>query len=113
MATGRGRNRPDVAHNISGGTVDREQIIKLQQPRSFPAVSVLMPAHRHAPENAQDPIRLGNLLSEAERQLTEQADKESARRVMAELKQAAHLPATLRPLDALVLYAADGEHHAF
>ncbi|MBO3750729.1 hypothetical protein J5X84_32020 [Streptosporangiaceae bacterium NEAU-GS5] len=93
--------------------MDRDQIIKLQQPHSTPAVSVLMPAHRHAPENAQDPIRLGNLLAEAERQLTERTDKECARRIMAELEQAAEMSATLRPLDALALYAAEGEHHAF
>jgi hypothetical protein len=45
--------------------MNRLDIQRLQAARGYPAVSILMPTHRTAPENQQDPIRLKNLINRA------------------------------------------------
>jgi hypothetical protein len=40
-------------------------LAELRRPRRYPAVSILMPTHRREPDNAQDPVRLRNLVAEA------------------------------------------------
>lgn len=44
-------------------------LASLRRPRHYPAVSVLVPTHRRKPDNAQDPIRLRNLLAGAAKEL--------------------------------------------
>ena len=44
-------------------------LTELRRPRPYPAVSVLTPTHRREPENAQDPVRLRNVVAEAKKQL--------------------------------------------
>ncbi len=45
--------------------MNRSDVEFLQSIRSDPAVSILMPTHRRAPENRQNPIRLKQLVSQA------------------------------------------------
>ncbi|WP_327653940.1 baeRF3 domain-containing protein [Streptomyces sp. NBC_00483] len=88
---------------------------ELREPRSYPAVSLAMPTHRRRPENEQDPVRLGNLVSEAERQLGADpaVTKERQEDVVAQLRAAVQEvdPAEVR--DGLIVFAAPGEHHAW
>lgn len=42
---------------------------RLIAPQTPPCISLYQPTHRHHPENAQDPIRFGNLLREIRRSL--------------------------------------------
>lgn len=51
--------------------LNREQIEALWEPREGPCVSIYLPTHRKSRETEQDPIRLKNLLVEAEKQLVD------------------------------------------
>jgi hypothetical protein len=53
----------------TAATLTIEQFASLAQQTSDPSVSILMPVYRAAPETQQNPIRLRNLLREAEEQL--------------------------------------------
>lgn len=66
--------------------MNRAVIRILQSMRGFPAVSVLLPTHRTAPENRQDPIRLKNLISEAGDRLAAEAPRPSAEMVVHRLE---------------------------
>lgn len=48
-----------------------DNLAKLLLPRETTCVSIYMPTHRSLPEREQDPIRLKNLLGEAEHQLNQ------------------------------------------
>lgn len=48
----------------------RAELNQLLEPRTRPCVSLYLPTHRLGPEIQQDPIRLKNLLREAERRLS-------------------------------------------
>lgn len=50
---------------------ERRDLEALTQPRGGPCVSVFLPTHRAGPQTGQDPIRLKNLLTEAEARLVE------------------------------------------
>jgi hypothetical protein len=50
---------------------DRDDLQGLLAPHEAPCVSLFLPTHRHPPQSGQDPVRLRNLLREADRQLTE------------------------------------------
>ncbi|MEU5881583.1 hypothetical protein [Spirillospora sp. NPDC047279] len=96
--------------------MDAVTLSELRKPRTFPAVSVLMPTNRTAPENRQDPIRLRNLLAEVRRRLREDArvTPGAVDEVVRGLEQAAGEVDLRYAADGLVLFAApDGEHHAF
>ncbi|MGY0489039.1 baeRF3 domain-containing protein [Streptomyces sp. WG-D5] len=92
-----------------------EILRELREPRAYPAVSLAMPTHRRPPENSQDPVRLGNLVSEAERQLAADpgVTKEVQEDVVEQLRAAVQEidPAQVR--DGLVVFAAPGEHQTW
>ncbi len=50
--------------------VSVDDVRQLIQPHRWPCVSIYMPTHRRGPDIRQDPIRLRNLLDEAELKLT-------------------------------------------
>ncbi|QXJ25190.1 hypothetical protein AGRA3207_006650 [Actinomadura graeca] len=96
--------------------MDAATLSELRKPRAYPAVSVLMPTHRTAPGNRQDPIRLRNLLAEARRRLHEDArvPADTADEVVRGLERAVEDADPRHAEDALVLFAAPGgEHHTF
>ncbi|MDT0436622.1 MULTISPECIES: baeRF3 domain-containing protein [Streptomyces] len=88
---------------------------ELRHPRPYPAVSVLTPTHRREPENAQDPVRLRNVVAEAKRQL--EADPAVTRERRADVVR--HLDRALAEVDlahaedGLVIFAAPGEHQVW
>src|SRR5687767_13498548 len=96
--------------------MDAATLSELRKPRTFPAVSVMMPTNRRAPGNRQDPIRLRNLLAEVRRRLREDSRVAPAAvdEVVRGLEQAAGEVDLRHAEDSLVLFAAPGgEHHAF
>ncbi|MFI0444864.1 hypothetical protein [Actinomadura sp. 6N118] len=96
--------------------MDAATLSELRKPRTFPAVSVMMPTNRRAPDNRQDPIRLRNLLAEVRRRLREdtRVNPAAVDEVVRGLEQAAGEVDLRHAEDSLVLFAAPGgEHHAF
>ncbi|WP_433086073.1 hypothetical protein ACQP1P_12250 [Dactylosporangium sp. CA-052675] len=82
-------------------------------PSGYPAVSLLMPTHRTAPENLQDPIRLRNLLAEARRRLEhdETVPREVATQVYDEIATAAGQVDMRHTGDGLAVFASPGQVH--
>ncbi|WP_055591141.1 baeRF3 domain-containing protein [Peterkaempfera griseoplana] len=84
----------------------------LRVTRPHPAVSLTMPTHRREPENAQDEVRLRNLLAEAERRID--ADPNTSRQariaLREQMEQAAAEVDLRHALDGLVLYVTPDEH---
>ncbi|MFC4906755.1 hypothetical protein [Actinomadura gamaensis] len=96
--------------------MDAATLSELRRPRSYPAVSVLMPTHRTTPENKQDPIRLRNLLAEVRRRLRDdpQVPSQEAEALYERLERAAGDVDLAYAADGLVLFAAPGgEVHTF
>lgn len=87
----------------------------LRRPRHYPAVSLLMPTHRRAPDNAQDAVRLRNLVAEAKEAVA--ADPEVSRTdridVLEQLDRALAEVDLVHAEDGLALFAAPGEHQVW
>ncbi|MFJ9693361.1 chemotaxis protein [Kitasatospora sp. NPDC101183] len=87
----------------------------LRRPRPYPAVSILMPTHRREPDNAQDPIRLRNLVAEAKERV--QADPAVSRAdridVLEQLDRAVAEVDLVHCEDGLAVFAAPGEHQVW
>ncbi|GGY58522.1 baeRF3 domain-containing protein [Streptomyces omiyaensis] len=92
-----------------------EVLAKLRRPRPYPAVSLVMPTHRREPDNTQDPVRLRNLLAEAEKALTADPDVPRERRldILDQLGRAAAEVDLAHAEDGLVIYAAQGERQVW
>lgn len=84
----------------------------LRATRPYPALSLTMPTHRRAPDNAQDAVRLRNLVTEASNRL--EADpavtREIRTAVREQLDRAVAEVDTRRALDALVVLATADEY---
>lgn len=85
---------------------------ELRAAKPYPALSLTMPTHRRAPDNAQDAVRLRNLVSEAGNRLD--ADPGVTREVRAAVKQQLDRAVAeidpRRALDALVVLATADDH---
>ncbi|MFD8204942.1 chemotaxis protein [Streptomyces sp. NPDC059695] len=92
-----------------------DALAKLRQPRPYPAVSLVMPTHRREPDDAQDPVRLRNLLARAEKDLQDDPGVTRERRadVLSQLERAAAEVDLVHAEDGLVIYVAPGEHHVW
>ncbi|MFF7903098.1 MULTISPECIES: chemotaxis protein [unclassified Streptomyces] len=90
-------------------------LAELRRPRPYPAVSVLTPTHRREPDNAQDPVRLRNVVAEAKRQLdaNPQVGREQRNDVFRQLDQALAEVDLTYAEDGLVIFAAPGEHQVW
>ncbi|MGW2227157.1 baeRF3 domain-containing protein [Streptomyces formicae] len=90
-------------------------LAELRRPRPYPAVTVVLPTHRREPDNAQDPVRLRNLLAEAKERL--RADPavtaERAADVSDRLDKALEEVDLVHAEDGLVVLAAPGEHQVW
>ncbi|WP_204140079.1 hypothetical protein [Halomicronema sp. CCY15110] len=59
--------------------ITRHDLQALQSMTSVPALSILLPTHRHFPDNKKDPIRVKNLVDEATTRLSQEfADRDIA-----------------------------------
>ncbi|MFJ8619637.1 chemotaxis protein [Streptomyces clavifer] len=85
---------------------------ELRATRPYPALSLTMPTHRRAPDNAQDAVRLRNLVAEAGNRLEAdpRVSRESRAAVKAQLDRAVAEVDQRRALDALVILADADEY---
>ncbi|WP_338491498.1 chemotaxis protein [Streptomyces sp. SJL17-4] len=90
-------------------------LAKLRQPRPYPAVSLVMPTHRREPDNAQDPVRLRNLVAAAEKAIQDDPGVTRERRadVMDQLNRAVAETDLAHAEDGLVIFVAPGEHYVW
>jgi hypothetical protein len=90
-------------------------LAELRRPRPYPAVSVLTPTHRREPDNAQDPVRLRNMVAEAKKQLEDDPAVTRERRleVSRELDRALAEVDLTHAEDGLAIFAAPGEHQVW
>lgn len=90
-------------------------LAELRERRPYPAVSLTLPTHRRSPDNAQDAVRLRNVLAEAERQLEKDPGVTRAAReeLRAQLTAAVGETDLVHALDGLVILATVGEHHVY
>ncbi|MEW2164715.1 chemotaxis protein [Streptomyces sp. NPDC007084] len=99
-----------MEHALSPATLS-----ELRSPRPYPAVSVLTPTHRREPDNAQDPVRLRNVVAEAKKQV--EADPAVTRELRADVVE--QLDRAVAEVDlahaeeGLVIFAAPGEHQVW
>lgn len=54
---------------------------------NYPCVSILMPTHKHFPENKQDPLRLKNLINIATKRLNEEFDKDEVKTILDKINE--------------------------
>ncbi|MEV5970541.1 chemotaxis protein [Streptomyces sp. NPDC051921] len=92
-----------------------DTLTKLRRPRPYPALSLVMPTHRREPDNTQDPVRLRNLIAEAERALQEDPEVSRERRadVLDQLRRAEAEIDLVHAEDGLVVFVAPGERHVW
>lgn len=90
-------------------------LAELRRPRKYPAVSVLLPTHRREPDNAQDAVRLRNLLEEAKEAVHNDPEVSRADRidVIGQLDQALGEVDLVHAEDGLAIFAAPGEHQVW
>ncbi|WP_406327494.1 chemotaxis protein [Streptomyces sp. NBC_00203] len=99
-----------MEHALSPAT-----LTELRRPRPYPAVSVLTPTHRREPDNAQDPVRLRNVVAEAKKQLEADPSVTRERRtdVVDQLERALREVDLAHAEDGLAIFAAPGEHQVW
>ncbi|MFF8594110.1 chemotaxis protein [Streptomyces sp. NPDC015220] len=99
-----------MEHDLSPAT-----LAELRRQRSYPAVSVLTPTHRREPDNAQDRVRLRNVVAEAKKQLETDPAVTRERRadVVRQLDQALSEVDLTYAEDGLLIFAAPGEHQVW
>ncbi|MHA5052233.1 baeRF3 domain-containing protein [Streptomyces sp. SD15] len=99
-----------MEHALSPATLS-----ELRRPRPYPAVSVLTPTHRREPDNAQDPVRLRNVVAEAKKQI--ETDPAVTRERRTDLVRQLDLALAEVDLshaeDGLAIFAAPGEHQVW
>lgn len=87
----------------------------LRAPQPYPAVSLTMPTHRRQPDNAQDAVRLRNLVAEAGRRLDADPDvsRQAGIDVRAHLDRAVAEVGPWHALDGLLIFASPAESHVW
>ncbi|TGA87783.1 chemotaxis protein [Streptomyces sp. MZ04] len=92
-----------------------ETLAELRKTRPYPAVTVLLPTHRREPDNAQDPVRLRNLVAEAKERLNADpaVTKEQRAEVADQLDKAVAEVDLVHAEDGLAVFAAPGEHQVW
>lgn len=86
--------------------MNRNDVLFLQSLRSYPALSILAPTHRTTPENRQDPIRVKNLLKQAEERLLSEFSKREAKPLLSRLEALAAEINYSYVLDGLALFVS-------
>ena len=85
--------------------MNRHEIRLLQQIRQYPCVTITMPTHRTSPENRQDPLRLKNLVTEAENRLLSEFGKRDVEAVLGRLDRLVADVDFRNTTDGLALFA--------
>ncbi len=83
----------------------KETLRALQAIESDPCVSILLSTHRTHPDNAQDPINLKNLVTQAEERLHKDYDKRHVAPIMEHINRAVSAMDHMNNLEGLALFA--------
>jgi len=83
-----------------------QELRSYQQHQQYPSASILLPTHRTAPKNKQDPIRAKNLLRKAVQRLQAEFSKREVAPVVKNLKQLVQDVDWQNTLDGLALFAS-------
>jgi hypothetical protein len=93
--------------------MNRQDVHLLQQIQGYPALSITLPTHRTAPENRQDSIRLGNLVTEATNRLLKEFGKREIAPLLSRLEKLADSIDHTYALDGLALFVNKDVARAF
>ncbi len=86
----------------------RDDFLQLLGPHPKPRVTILLPTHRHGPDNLQDAIRFKNLLRTARGLLSESHSKATADEVLRPVEALSDAAFWRDQLDGLAVFAAPG-----
>ena len=84
--------------------MNRSDIELLQSIRGYPALSLMLPTHRTAPDNRQDPIRVKNLMTEAANRLLSEFSKREVDPILTRLDAIADEINYQHTLDGLAIF---------
>ncbi|MFN3729601.1 MAG: hypothetical protein ACK4XJ_07810 [Fimbriimonadaceae bacterium] len=73
----------------------------------YPCITLTMPTARTMPDNAQDPVRLKNLVTEAKRRMEQEIGKRPSAQAMRNLETAAESVDHNRNYEGLAIFASD------
>jgi hypothetical protein len=93
--------------------MNRKDIQLLNALRGYPAVSILLPTHRSAPDNRQDPIRVKNLVRQASERLLGEFSRREVEPLQARLEGLAQDVDYRHMLDGLALFANRDQAYSF
>jgi hypothetical protein len=85
--------------------MNRHDVLALQQITGYPALTITLPTHRTSPDNQQDPIRVKNLVAEAEARLLDEFSRREIEPLLANLASVAGEIDYRHALDGLVIVA--------
>lgn len=91
----------------------RQDIILLQQVRGYPSVTITLPTHRTSPENKQDPIRLRNLIKQADERLLKEFSRREVQPILDRLAGLAEGIDFRYVLDGLALFVNRDVGHVY
>ncbi len=87
--------------------ITRSDLRQLQSLTKIPALSILLPTHRMAPENRQDPIRVKNLVDEATTRLSAEFSDRDLKPLLDQLETLVSKIDYNYTLDGLALYVSE------
>lgn len=93
--------------------MNRADVQLLQQVRGYPALTIMLPTHRNAPENRQDPIRVKNLVTEATTRLLGEFSKRDIEPLLTRLEGLVRNIEYRHTLDGLALFVNHDFARAF
>lgn len=93
--------------------MNRHDVLELQQVHGYPCVTITLPTHRTSPENKQDPIRVKNLIQQAQERLGGEFSKRESAPIHAHLEALANEINYEHLSDGLALYANNDIARAF
>lgn len=87
--------------------MNKREVRTIQAMNTYPSISILMPTHRTAPDNRQDPIRLKNLITETLNRLTQEFSGRNIAPYADKLNAIYETIDFQNTLDGLALYISD------
>ncbi len=91
----------------------RQDILLLQKIKGYPSVTITLPTHRTSPENKQDPIRLRNLIKQADERLLKEFGKREVQPILNRLTGLADGIDFRYSLDGLALFVNRDVGHVY
>jgi hypothetical protein len=89
---------------VTAHLFDRDDLQRLLASHETPCVSLFLPTHRHPPQSDQDPVRLRNLVKEAEAQLASADLPEGAESLLEPVIDLARSRGWAPPRDGLAVF---------